>query len=58
MFICVFMTYKLHIYDVFNKIHVMAKMGQVESLLKFLIIGLVFLLFIIPVSLIKFWIEA
>lgn len=54
MFICVFMTCTLHVYDVFYKIPVMARMGHVDSLSKFRIRGLLFVLFIILESFFKF----
>lgn len=39
----VIMTCSLHVHDVFNKMYVMVRMGQVKSLIIFLIKGLVFL---------------
>lgn len=58
MFRCVFMTYTLHVHDVFNEILVMVMMIQLKSLFKFYIRGIVFLLFIISENFIKFWAKA
>ena len=58
MFKCVFMTYTLHVHDVFDKMPVMVRMSQVRSLFKFYIRGLFLLLFIISKNFIKFWAEA
>jgi len=35
MFICVIMTYMLHVHYVFDEMTVMVRMGQVKPLMKF-----------------------
>jgi len=58
MFKCVFMTYTLHVHDVFDEMHLMARVSRGRSLFKFSVTSLVFLLFIISQDFTKFWAEA
>lgn len=56
MFRCVFMTFTLHVHDLFDEMFVMVRMGQVKFLIKFYIKGLVSMLFIISDSFFELWV--
>lgn len=55
MFKCVFMTYTLHVQDMFDGLPLTVRMDYVRSLLKFCVRGLVSLLFIIIESFANLW---
>jgi len=57
MFICVFMAYRLHVHDVFDEMSVMARMGEVNSLMNFCAKDFFYVLFIIRECFIKSWEE-
>lgn len=50
---CVYMTFKLHVHDVFDKMYVMDMACQIRYLFKFFIKGIVIILFIISGSFMK-----
>ena len=52
---CIYMTYKLHVHAVYDRMYVMARPCQINSLFKFFVRGLVIMLFIIFGSFMKFW---
>ena len=41
MFICAFMTYRLHVCHLFDEMSVMVRLGYINSLINFFVIGFV-----------------